>query len=238
MNKEEYASLYALEDTHWWFLAKRAFIKTILPKKEKMYRILDMGCGTGGLSAFLENWGSVDRVEGSQYALPFLQKRKLSYIHKDLMTYSGKKNAYDIVCLFDVLYHRNITDDAQIIRKGFSALVPGGVFCITDCAIPFLYSHHDKRMHARKRYYLSELTQLLEKQGFIVVAHTYIYFFVFPIFFVSRLINKIIPLPPVHQIFQPVNVLLTLVCQFEAFLLRFIRFPVGSSVLIKAIKPT
>jgi len=229
--------MYELEDTHWWFLAKRMFIETVLPKKERKYRILDMGCGTGGVSRFLQEWGHVDCVEGFQYALPFLRKRKLKVIQADLMSYSFKSKAYDIVCLFDVLYHRNIKDDAFLIQKAFRALAPGGILCITDCAIPFLYSYHDKQMHARKRYYLPELTGILKVQGFIVSTQTYIFFFVFPIFFVSRLINKIIPFSTVGHISPLINSLFIQVCKFEAMMLQYIPFPIGSSVLIKAIKP-
>ncbi len=238
MDKEEYSLLYELENTHWWFLAKRIFIETILPQKERKYQILDMGSGTGGLSKFLQAWGHVDCVESSKYAFPFLRKRKLRAIDEDIMRYTCKRNAYDIVCLFDVLYHKDITDDAAIIQKVFTGLVPGGVFCITDCAIPFLYSSHDKRMHARKRYYLSELVKLLEKQGFIVAKRTYIFFFVFPIFFVSRLLNKIIPFSTVGHISPLINSLLIQMCTLEAAMLKYVQFPIGSSVLIKAIKPS
>src|SRR2546423_10499103 len=52
MNPAEYERMHALEDWYWWFVARRAaaarFVRDFAPP-ERPLRILDAGCGTGGV---------------------------------------------------------------------------------------------------------------------------------------------------------------------------------------------
>jgi ubiquinone/menaquinone biosynthesis C-methylase UbiE len=49
---EEHA---ALEDTHWWFVARRAIVRRVIEDHgpEQPIRTLDVGCGTGGMLPML-----------------------------------------------------------------------------------------------------------------------------------------------------------------------------------------
>lgn len=233
MLKRQYRLMYENENHHWWFLAKREFIKTILPSNKKNLKILDVGCGTGGTSQFLQKWGNVTGVEPAKEAHFFLKKRKIKFLPDTLEKYSSKKK-YDLICFLDVLYHKNIQNDRQAILKATQLLKKGGYLLITDCALPFFFGYHDQIMQARKRYYLDELKAIVESSGFKIIKASYTYFLVFPLFVFIRLLQKnkkvesVLPLPKL------LNRFLLFLCKIEAKMLKYINFPFGSSVIILA----
>ncbi|OGG20553.1 hypothetical protein A3D03_00850 [Candidatus Gottesmanbacteria bacterium RIFCSPHIGHO2_02_FULL_40_13] len=236
MRADQYKAMYEHEDTHWWFLAKRDFITSLLPKPQQNLKILDVGAGTGGMSVFLGAWGKVLAVENSKYAIPYLKKRGVDYIKSSVEMCSFKPDSFDLICAFDVLYHKSIHNDEQLIHKFRSWLKPGGMLCVTDCAVPSLFSHHDQVMHARKRYKHSELVSIILKAKLNIQKATYIYFFTFPLFILVRLIDKYIPLNTVAKVPAPINTLLLFLCFLESKLLPYLNFPIGSSILVVAVK--
>jgi len=237
MEKNEYRIMYETEDTYWWYLAKRLFVQAILPQPNAKWKILDIGSGTGGMTKFLSQWGMVITIEKSLFALPFLKKRAIKPIHKSVVNCSFPKASFDFIAAYDVLYHEDIDNDIELIKKAYTWLKPGGYLCITDCAIPLLTSHHDKVMHARERYWLSELTNKVRSQRFIIQKSSYIFFFTFPIFMIQRIITFLIPIRSNGPIPIVINSLLLSLCVFESKLLPHFRFPFGSSVIILAQKP-
>jgi hypothetical protein len=54
MHPEEFREMETLEEGHWWFRGKRLLLKTLLdraaaPATRRPARMLDIGCGTGGV---------------------------------------------------------------------------------------------------------------------------------------------------------------------------------------------
>lgn len=236
MNQKQYPLMYHLEDHHWWFLAKREFVKTILPTTKQSLKILDLGSGTGGMTKFISKWGAVTAVENSPYALPFLKKRKIIPKNISINNCVFKNNSFDLVCLFDVLYHHNIANDQKVIQNIYKWLKPGGHLYITDCANPFLFSHHDLIMQARQRYKLNELIKKIKTEKFVINKASYIFFFTFPIFVLLRIIDKFYPLNTVTEIPDLLNKILLFICKVESHILRCVNYPFGSSLIIEAIK--
>ena len=235
MKKGQYHSMFQSEDDYWWFKAKREFIKNILPENNGNLNILDVGCGTGGTTKFLAKWGSVTGIEPSAEARPFLKKRKIKFKSVSFEKFSSRKK-FDLVCFLDVLYHKNITDDRNAIKKAASFLNKGGLILITDCALPFLVSAHDTIMQARQRYYLRDLADKLKSAGLSIKKASYIFFLVFPLFSFARLIMKKGETGGISRLHPLINLILFNLCRLEAKLLKFVNFPIGSSVIILAEK--
>src|SRR5688572_7320275 len=91
MNPAEYARMHALEDWYWWFVARRRaaarFLHDYAPA-ERPLRILDAGCGTGGMLDLLREWPEVEAVgvDLSPDALRFSHERgHCSLAQADLM---------------------------------------------------------------------------------------------------------------------------------------------------------
>lgn len=236
MKPDQYAIMYHQEHNYWWFRAKRLFVASLLPKNNPHWRILDIGCGTGATSIFLDNWGKVTRIEPAKEAVQWLKKRKIKYIESRIETFKYPKNHYDLICLLDVLYHQNIKDDRKVIKIAKNALKKGGYLLITDSALPWLASNHDKKMMARERYYLSEIVNKIRALGFAIEKQSYIFFFTFPFLLVVRLVNKFFDFPTITPFNQWLNRFFYNLCQFESLLLPYVNFPIGSSIVIKAKK--
>jgi ubiquinone/menaquinone biosynthesis C-methylase UbiE len=237
MEQHEYDLMYELENIHWWFLGKRKFITTVFPKVKKV-KILDIGAGTGGTTKFLKIYGEVVGLEANPLAQTFARKRGLKIVSGTAEKLPFDKEKFDIVTIFDVLYHQNIGSDLKVLQEAHRVLKPQGYLVITDCALPFLKSPHDEVMQARERYTKIELTEKIEKAGFRVEKASYVFFLVFPLTLFKRLLDRITKshssnVSPVPKL---LNSCLLGICTLEAWCLKIVAFPWGSSVIIRAKK--
>lgn len=235
--------MYELEDNHFWFLGKRIYANaTIQPLASKIRKILDVGCGTGGLTKSLEKYGKVVGVEKNKYAAGLAKKRGLEVLGGNAQDLPFLDNEFDLVTLFDILYHREIGDERKVIKEAYRVLKPKGFLLLTDSALPFLKSGHDIAVYGKRRYFLSEITNLLKSQNFIILRASYIYFFLFLAFIIKRLlIDKIAPREEVDSDVKKmpdiVNSLLLKIIQLESALFKIgVSYPIGSSVIVLAQK--
>jgi SAM-dependent methyltransferase len=237
MQSTEYRWMSKTEGSLWWFVGKRRFVTAVMPPPDGTKRLLDIGAGTGGMSEYLERWGPVTRIESSPIAQEYLTKRALPFVSADINTCTLPANTYDLVTCCDVLYHKNIASDTDVIAKLYRTLKPGGMLLVTDCACPALYGPHDIRNNARERYRLSGLAAKIESCGFRITRRSYTFFSVFPLFAASRLLDRIHSDHRLRSGIPTYNRLLTAICVLEGKLLKKLSFPFGSSVIITAVKP-
>jgi SAM-dependent methyltransferase len=240
MQKKEYEKMYYLEDKHFWFLGKREFVDTLLkPHSSRIKKILDVGCGTGGMTKFLEKYGEVAGVEKERYAISFCKKRGLDVVVGDAQKLPFDKDKFSLVTLFDVLYHREVKDEKKAVEEARRVLESKGLLLITDSAFEFLRSSHDEALHGVRRFQLKTTNKLLEEEGFKILKASYIYFSYFLLALIKRLIvNKFLRKfgSDVYVLPKTLNTLLFLVIKIEAKILRFISFPFGLSIAILAQK--
>ena len=236
MNTLEYHKMARLEDLHWWFLTKRLFIASVFPRKLSDQTILDIGAGSGGLTRWLSRYGRVVAVEQSHTGVTYLREKHINVIHNMIQKVKFQPQSFDIVCAFDVLYHNKIRDERIVLRQVMRWLKPGGYFCITDCALPWLSGPHDVVMHARKRFTRPGLRCMLESEGFAVSRSSYMYFFVFPLVVLMRGLQHVYSFPSVSSVPVAINSLLIMICAAESILLRYMNFPIGSSIIMVARK--
>jgi len=240
MKTEEYIKMRKLEDSHFWFLGKRFFVKTYLKKadfpKRKKLKILDLGCGTGGMTNFLKAFGTVTGIEGSEVAVDFSRKRGLNVFKQDINEFSIS-GSFDLVTLFDVLYHENIKDEVEILKKVKKILMPGGYVLITDSALDILKSKHDEEVMGKRRYTVKSMDDLVKQSGFEIVNSSYIFFSIFPLIFLKRtVLDKLFPAKKsdVGTVDGITNSFLLNLLKIEAYFLNFFSFPLGSSIIVLA----
>jgi len=242
MQKFEYRAMYDVEEKHWWFVARRLFLSTILQKIVfKQRKIVDIGSGTGGMIRFLGKYGNVVGIEPNVVGRILAKKRGIILRPGDAEHTKLASKGYDIVCFFDVLYHQGIVDTRALIEAK-RILRPGGLLIITDCALPFLDGPHDRAVEGRERYTLSHLVKKVRRAGFGIERKTYMYFLLFPVVVVKRLIDRfVVPSNTMHSDVKPVaswvNVICMVVTSLEAVGLRWFSYPWGSSVCIVARAP-
>lgn len=247
MEKEEYRKHFDLEETYWWFAGKRKIIETIFECqnliKDEESNLLDIGCGTGFNLAIFQKYINSFGCDFSDEAIYFCKKRDLKRIAKsNAGELPFKSETFRIVTLLDVLYHKNIQSDIKVIRETKRVLKKNGYLIITDSAFNFLSSKHDRALHARERYTREKLRSKLREEGFLVLKSSYFNFFLFPVVLSFRLFDRLTlnenvkpesNLKPINKVF---NKILIYILRMEAFLIRYLNFPFGSSLLCLAKK--
>ena len=233
--------MYSHQDKLWWYRGM-AQIQTVLLKKyvtRKQNAILDAGCGTGAAFGFLSKFGNVTGVDVSDEALAFA--RKLGNVKKsDINSMPFGGNHFDIVTCLDVLYHRWVEDWRLALKEFNRVLKPGGILLIREPAYNWMRGSHDKVDFTKHRFIKDELEQELVKAGFKMKKTSFANFFLFPIVFLKRLPEMIIPrgkaVSDRRSVHPFVDTMLFSILRFEAKLIDVISLPWGSSLICVAQK--
>jgi 2-polyprenyl-3-methyl-5-hydroxy-6-metoxy-1,4-benzoquinol methylase len=132
-------------------------------------RTLDIGCGTGGLTAELIRRGHDVVSQDASPAIADLCRRHLEarglpadQVRAGLIEDIDPAERYDNVVTLDVIEH--IADDGAAVRATRDALVPGGTLLLTVPAISRLYGPKDVAMGHYRRYDRPQLAALLQRQ--------------------------------------------------------------------------
>lgn len=243
MKTIEYQKMAELENSYWWHIGRKSIISQQMKKlklKPKS-KILNIGCGTGGMIPLFEQYGNVTNVDVSAEAIKFSKSQG----YKNITKYDGKKlpfnnNNFDMVVATDVLEH--IQDDESALKEWGRVLKPNGYLLITVPAYQWLWSEHDESLHHHRRYTASQLHRLLNKQNFKVGKRTYAITFSFPMIVAYRLLNSMRGKQNTNKdssyvlLPKSINSVFTNLLRVEAQVLKVINFPVGTSVLMIAKK--
>ncbi len=245
MEQREYAVMYETEEEHWWFKGKRRIVFSQLDKYlggRRNLRILDIGCGTGIMMKNFQKYGEVNGIDIETTALNFCHKRGLTnLVQTELEKLPFKKNNFDIVSAFDVLYHKGIKNDVKALKEIFRVLKPHGILILTDSADMKLWSRHDMAAHARERYTISTLSSRINASGFKILKMSYFNTILYPLVFIVRRIdnafNKNKPVKSNIEKTNPMlNFILYQILSFESRLLKFLDLPFGVSIFVIAKK--
>ena len=240
MEHKLYETYRKIEAEHWWFVGRQAILANILrkyfPPKAK---ILDIGCNTGVLVGILQKNGyEAFGSDMSQEAIEYGSQRGV----KKLYVATGEKQpfpdqTFDCVMALDVIEH--IDDDGAVIKEMKRLLKPDGKIIIKVTAFMFLWGLQDEAAHHKRRYTKNSLSKIITSEGFSIIRETYFNTFLFIPILISRLIQKIMP-PKRTSDFDLnnrfINAVLRKIFIAEAFLLRYIDFPFGVSLLAVASK--
>ena len=245
MECAEYHKLYELEDSYWWFLGRRRLVATLIKgwiSPDRVGTILDIGCGAGGNLAFLARWGCEIGTDLSPLALDFARRRRLTRLAQasgEALPYAN--NTFDMATAFDLLYHRWVTSDDQVVRDCYRVLRPGGWLLVMESALPALWSRHDEIFCARQRYTLTEVGRMVNGAGFKVNKLSYANTLLLPVAMAVRSLERWFPAIgdlEMRPLPRWLNRALTGILSLEAMWLRQRTFPVGSSVFCLAQKPS
>ena len=234
-----------LQEEHWWYVARRQYIASILKSisPNSLQSVLEVGCGPGPMIGFLRKYGkTVIGIEYSKYAL------RLCHNHGNDKLVRGTieklpfpDESFDLVTAFEVLYHRNVRDDMEAIKELYRICKKGGNVLIVDPAFHFLKGQHHDFSHGMRRYTVKTLSQKLESAGFFIKKASYLYMCIFPLLCMIRLFKNMFfhtgaissELKKTNRV---VNQCLIFLFKEESCILRSLNLPFGASVLCVAEK--
>jgi SAM-dependent methyltransferase len=175
MYEHEYDAMYRLEDSYWWYVARRALAVELLIEEidgRNTVRILDVGCGTGANANAFARLALTIGIDASLDALHFCQNRGIKTVAlSPVEVLPFACGTFDIVTALDVLEHTD--DDLHCLREIHRVGKQKGLVLITVPAYGFLWSEHDEALKHRRRYTAHELRNKLVLTGFQVVRTSY-----------------------------------------------------------------
>ena len=243
MDRATYDRMAENDGTHWWFVARRRIIDTLIRQQIPLKsdaRILEMGCGTGSNIALLRTFGEVDAVEPDGPARAFASERTGLKIKGGLLPdgVDLPDEAYDLIAMLDVLEH--IPGDAEALAALLPKLAEGGRILVTVPANPGLWSAHDTAHHHQRRYTAESLRAVFEGNGYRVRHLTHFNTLLYPLVVAARAVGKLLKreggddaIPP-----APVNAALTRVFGVERHWVGRRTLPFGVSLAIVAERAT
>lgn len=177
MQLDEYRKLAEVEDRMWYFRAlNRRMIHWLecgLGRRDA--RLLDAGCGTGGLIKALQATEPRWRCTGLDFmplACELARERTgAEVVEGSITALPFGAAAFDAVVSADVVCQ--VEDGARALRELARVTRPGGVVLVNVPAFRWLWSYHDDTCETKHRYTRPELVGLFRQAGLEVTFATY-----------------------------------------------------------------
>ncbi|MBK9762327.1 MAG: class I SAM-dependent methyltransferase [Flavobacteriales bacterium] len=242
MEQGEHGLMEQLEGTLWWYAGLHANVLHAIGKyAQRTDKLLDAGCGTGGMLQRIGARYPDVRSHGldlSEYACQAARTKTGALIVQgsvDALPYLDK--AFDTLVSLDVLGYEMDVDAAV---AGFHRVLrPGGVAIINLAAYQWMLSYHDKAVGQSRRYTRSEVIALFRQHGFVIRYSTYWNTLLFPLMVLQRKVLGSDGRSDVRQISGVMNNAFKFCLSIERlFTRRALPLPFGGSILLIVQRPT
>jgi ubiquinone/menaquinone biosynthesis C-methylase UbiE len=239
MDSTLYELFFELEDDHWWFQGRKDLVLSFLGRYKPCPRprILDVGCGTGGMLAEYAKFGRSVGIDSAVEAAHFCQLRGLDMVLASGMHLPVADSSMDVISALDVIEH--VDDDCAMLREMRRVCVPGGIVLLTVPAFQFLWSSHDDLNHHKRRYIRADLAQRLDATGLRPLKLSYYNSLLMPAAVARKYLLKarnhgseghLERLPPA------LNAAFRRILAFERPILSRADLPVGASIICAATR--
>lgn len=242
MQQHTYAIMDGVEDTHWWFVGRRAilegFLRPLCDKLrsgDKKLRILDVGCGTGANIKMLSQFGEAEGVDVSDDALEFCRKKGLKVEKGTAEQLPYTDESFDLTTALDVIEH--LDDDIAGLKEMFRVTRKGGRSLIFVPAFMWLWGVQDDISHHRIRYTKRQIVDRLKAAGYEIERATYANFTFFTPILGGRLLMRLTGIKPESENninVSALNGIFGKLFSAERLWLKNLNFPFGVSIVVVA----
>jgi len=245
MNSDEYANLERVEGAHWYYVAKRAFVRDWILRlrpPQPTDELLDCGAGTGRFAQEMQRYCRTRVLDDHAESLERLRER---FAPERVHALSGPQlplgdAVVQYVTGLDVLEH--IPDDRAALQEMARVLAPGGLCVVTVPADMSLWSDWDEVLHHQRRYDRRGLVALFGNPEWEILHVNYTNVLAYPAVWALRRLRRVRPaaagaLRAEDRIpARPINALLR--WSFRALAMSRVPFPFGVSLLLVARRTT
>jgi len=238
MQLDEYRKLADVEDRMWYFHALNRRIAHWLGRVggRGPARVLDAGCGTGGLIKWLHAANAGWRCTGLDFmplACELARERTGAEIVQGSITaLPFGDGAFDAVVSADVVCQ--VEDDARALREFARVTRPGGTVLVNVPAFRWLWSYHDDTCETKHRYTRGELAAKFGAAGLDVVFASYANLLPLPLIAARRkLFRPANPTSDVQLYPRPIEAAFAAMAEIEfSWQSAGAASPIGSSVFV------
>ena len=239
LERDEYEKLDRAEDRMWWFAALHANVLAAWRRHASLRpgsRVLDAGCGTGGLLTRLDGTSDAIGVDADAQACARAAAksgRPVCAGSVDALPFADA--AFSAIVSTDVLCHRGV-DERRALAQFHRCLGADGILVLNLPAYRWMMSRHDAAVYNTRRYTKRGVLGLLRAAGFQPIFASYWNMLLFPLMVLTR---KLLPGGGSDVREQPgwVEAIGGAATGIERMLIRAgIALPFGGSVLAVAAK--
>lgn len=184
-------NLYAQEEKHFWFLARKEYILQNFRKYiDKSSKVIVIGAGTGNVARYLEQnkYKNISVGEMHLNGLKYAQSYGMKDCYQFDLLNTPFENEFDTVCMFDVLEH--IEEDTKALNQVSKMLNRGGDIVLTVPSHKWLWNRDDAIAGHKIRYTKKQLVEKLEQNGFEIVTARYFFMSITPLLYLRTILNK------------------------------------------------
>lgn len=195
---EEFSIMYEAEEKLWWYRILHEKVLNEIKQKfasNMEISILDVGCGTGGLLAFLlqHNYKNLQGIDYADASIHFSKMRNLNVQQcsiDDIQTVFENQK-FDVIICNDVFY---CLDKLQIINALYSInalLEPTGIFLSNNNSFDIFYGTHDVAVGGKWRFTLNDFQEFTTNTSLKIQYHSYWTWVLSPFVLSIRIAQKI-----------------------------------------------
>jgi len=198
INYDEYRMMYEAEEKLWWYkILHEKVLKEIQNKfiENKEIKILDAGCGTGGLMNFLikHGYNNIQGFDYSEDAVSFCKERNLIVRQTDITNFEGvfEQENFDVIVNNDVVYQFDNATIINIFITFQSILKSDGIIITNNNAFNIFFGTHDIAVGGKQRFRLSDFERIFLNSHLEIVYHSYWSLILSPLILLVRLIQQV-----------------------------------------------
>jgi SAM-dependent methyltransferase len=246
MQLDEYRKLAEVEDRMWYFRALNRRLAHFLWRgglhRTAAARVLDAGCGTGGLIKDLRAAFPGAEVVGLDFSARACELARLrtgaEIVEGSITALPFADASFDAVVSADVVCQ--VEDGARALREFARVVRPGGVVLVNVPAHRWLWSYHDDTCETKHRYTRPELAALFAAAGLRVDFASYANLLPLPLIWARRhLLKPAAPTSDVRLYPAPVEAMFAAMAAAEYdWMTAGLASPTGSSVFVAGRKPS
>jgi SAM-dependent methyltransferase len=197
-NFSEYQLMHQVEQQLWWYkILHEKVLKTIAInfKQNKEIKILDAGCGTGGLLRFLSKNGYTN-IQGFDFSIDgvnFCKMQNLSVQQIDILDFDKhfEDSDFDVIITNDVLYQFENQDIKKIFFGFQKKLKSNGILISNNNAFDVFYGTHDIAVGGKQRFVIKDFKKLIAHLPLKITKYTYWSITLSPLILSVRLFQRI-----------------------------------------------